>query len=104
MTSRTSIGKSVRRTFSACPIGITTVLTYIRFQDAHLEAAAITRRVYEMREKAPLFHNVKGMQGDLWRILGAPAGCRKGPEQHARLAVHFCLDKTATPKDIIEKV
>ncbi|MCT4835217.1 UbiD family decarboxylase, partial [Pseudomonas aeruginosa] len=43
--------------------------------DANLEIGAITRRVYERRAPAPLFHNIRDSLPGA-RILGAPAGLR----------------------------
>jgi hypothetical protein len=37
--------------------------------DPNLEVGAIVRRVSETNAKAPLFHNVKGAQDGLWKIL-----------------------------------
>ncbi|RJE22812.1 hypothetical protein PHISCL_04870 [Aspergillus sclerotialis] len=42
--------------------------------DPAMELAAVTRRVYEMEEKAPLFERIKGRHGNgLFRVLGAPS-------------------------------
>ncbi|KAI9826687.1 MAG: hypothetical protein M1819_007321 [Sarea resinae] len=71
------------------------------------EVGAVTRKVYETREKAPLFNNVRGAQDGLFRILGAPGGLRKGRAgrgQYGRLAMHFGLPSDASPRDIIDKV
>jgi UbiD family decarboxylase len=71
--------------------------------DPKLEVAAITRRSYERRAKAPLFNNVKGAHDGLFRILGAPGGLSNVPEQsHRRLALHLGLEPSAGPKDIID--
>ncbi|HDY5937910.1 TPA: UbiD family decarboxylase, partial [Pseudomonas aeruginosa] len=43
--------------------------------DANLEIGAITRRVYERRAPAPLFHNIRDSLPGA-RVLGAPAGLR----------------------------
>ncbi|HHA3877919.1 TPA: UbiD family decarboxylase, partial [Pseudomonas aeruginosa] len=40
--------------------------------DADLEIGAITRRVYEHRAPAPLFHNIRDSLPGA-RVLGAPA-------------------------------
>lgn len=73
--------------------------------DPHLEAAAIIRRAYEKRAKAPLFHNVKGMQNGLYRILGAPGGLSSNPDfPYRRLARHLGLKSTATVQDVIDKM
>ncbi|WP_284986777.1 UbiD family decarboxylase [Arthrobacter sp. fls2-241-R2A-172] len=68
----------------------------------HLEAAAITRRVYETRGPAPLFCSLtEGETG--FRILGAPAGMSpKAKGEHGRLAAHLGLDRTAGPRQIVE--
>jgi UbiD family decarboxylase len=69
--------------------------------DPNLEVAAITRRTYERRAKAPLFHNVKGAKAGLFRILGAPGGlCREASFTYRRLARHLGLPPTSTLKDI----
>lgn len=71
--------------------------------DPKLEVAAITRRAYERRAKAPLFNNVKGAHDGLFRILGAPGGLSKDPEKsHRRLAMHLGLVPSAGPKEIID--
>ncbi|WNE99690.1 UbiD family decarboxylase [Streptomyces luomodiensis] len=69
-----------------------------------LEAAAITRRVYETRSPAPLFSNLSGAEAG-FRILGAPAGlsgARKGT--YGRLAAHFGLPRDTTPRELLEKL
>jgi UbiD family decarboxylase len=71
--------------------------------DPHLEVAAITRRVYEQRSKAPLFNNVKGAQDGLFRIPGASGGLSKNPKYtYRRLARHIGLPLTASLRDIID--
>lgn len=73
--------------------------------DPHLEVAAITRRVYERRAKAPLFNNVKGAEGGLFRILGAPGGLSGDSKYtYRRLARHIGLPPTAGLGDIIDKM
>ncbi|KID82238.1 3-octaprenyl-4-hydroxybenzoate carboxy-lyase [Metarhizium guizhouense ARSEF 977] len=73
--------------------------------DPHLEAAAITRRVCETNDKAPLFNNVIGSQNGLFRILGAPASLRNSPkERYGRLARHLGLAPTASMRDILDKM
>lgn len=71
---------------------------------AHLEVAAITRRVYEEKLPAPLFCNIReGMAGA--KILGAPAGMVATPgKEYSRLALHFGLPSDSTPKDIVNKI
>ncbi|KAF2008648.1 UbiD-domain-containing protein [Aaosphaeria arxii CBS 175.79] len=71
--------------------------------DPHLEVAAITRRVYERRAKAPLFNNVKGAHDGLFRIIGASGGLRRDPKQtYGRLARHLGLAPDASVRDIID--
>lgn len=74
-------------------------------KDPHLEVAAITRKVYETNDKAPLFNNVKGTQNGLFRILGAPGALRNSKtERFGRLARHLALPPTASMKDILDKM
>lgn len=71
--------------------------------DPDLEAAAITRRVYETRQSAPLFESLLNSNG--FRILGAPAGMRSvSGREYSRVAAHFGLPETATPREILEKI
>lgn len=73
--------------------------------DAHLEAAAITRRVCEIDDKVPLFNNVICSQQGLFRILGAPGSLRKPPkDRYGRLARHLGLPPTASMRDILDKM
>ncbi|KAI9927287.1 hypothetical protein ASPWEDRAFT_165867 [Aspergillus wentii DTO 134E9] len=73
--------------------------------DPNLEAAAITRRVCETDDKAPLFNNLIGMKGGLFRILGAPASLRKGAgDRYGRLARHLALPPTASMREILDKM
>ncbi|KAH6680082.1 UbiD decarboxylyase family [Plectosphaerella plurivora] len=73
--------------------------------DPHLEIAAITRRSYEKRAKAPLFNNVKGAQNGLFRMLGAPAGLSSDPAlPYRRLARHMALPPDATLDGVIDKM
>ncbi|OJJ76727.1 hypothetical protein ASPBRDRAFT_62820 [Aspergillus brasiliensis CBS 101740] len=74
--------------------------------DPHLEVAAITRKVYETEEKAPLFQNVRGRQGSgLFRILGAPVGLSRVPgHRFGRIAKSLGLHSTATGEEIINKI
>jgi phenacrylate decarboxylase len=70
--------------------------------DPNLKIAAITRRVYERRAKAPLFKNVKGMQNDLFRIMGASSSLSKDPKYaYHRLARHLGIKSDATLKDVV---
>lgn len=73
--------------------------------DPNLEAAAITRRVCETNNKAPLFNNLIGMQHGLFRILGAPGSLRTSPsDRYGRLARHLALPPTASMRDIMDKM
>ncbi|WP_069885036.1 UbiD family decarboxylase [Streptomyces luteocolor] len=71
--------------------------------DPHLEVGAVTRRAYETGAPAPLFTSLKGAARG-HRILGAPAGL--GDPEHGtpygRLATHFGLPRTSTPRRIVE--
>ncbi|MCX5158475.1 UbiD family decarboxylase [Streptomyces sp. NBC_00264] len=67
-----------------------------------LEAAAITRRVYETNSPAPLFSNLTGTEAG-FRILGAPAGLSgTGGNIHGRLAAHFGLPAGTAPRELLE--
>ncbi len=69
--------------------------------DADLEIGAITRRVYERRAPAPLFHNIRDSLPGA-RVLGAPAGLRADRARaHSRLALHFGLPEHSGPWDIV---
>lgn len=69
--------------------------------DANLEIGAITRRVYERRAPAPLFHNIRDSLPGA-RVLGAPAGLRADRARaHSRLALHFGLPEHSGPRDIV---
>lgn len=69
--------------------------------DANLEIGAITRRVYERRAPAPLFHNIRDSLPGA-RVLGAPAGLRADRARaHSRLALHFGLPDHSGPRDIV---
>jgi phenacrylate decarboxylase len=71
--------------------------------DPNLEVAAITRRAYERRSKAPLFNNVKGNRDGLFRILGAQGGLSSDPKyRYRRLARHLGLPATSTLKDVVD--
>ncbi|KAJ6117742.1 hypothetical protein N7512_007467 [Penicillium capsulatum] len=73
--------------------------------DANLEAAAITRRVCETNDKAPLFNNVLGMHKGLFRILGAPGSLRySAKDRYGRLARHLALPPTASMREILDKM
>lgn len=74
--------------------------------DPYLEVAAITRYANENRLEAPLFHNVKGAKGGLFRILGSP-GCYRqhtAKDKYGRIARHLALPPTATMKEITERL
>ncbi|KAK5060999.1 hypothetical protein LTR84_007540 [Exophiala bonariae] len=73
--------------------------------DPHLEVAAIIRRAYEVRSKAPLFNNVKGAKDGLFRIIGAPGGLSSDSRYpYKRLARHLALPPTAGLNDVIDKM
>jgi UbiD family decarboxylase len=73
--------------------------------DPDLEVAAITRRVYEKRAKAPLFNNVTGARDGLFRILGAQGGLSNDPQYtYHRLARHVGLPPEATLQDVIDRM
>lgn len=74
--------------------------------DPHLEAAAIVRRVAEVKGKAPLFNNIKGAKpGGLFRIFGNAASLRSSPrEKYGRIARNFGLKPTASWKDISGRI
>ena len=69
--------------------------------DAHLEAAAIARRVYESRGPAPVFNRVKGA-ADGYRLMGAPAGMNGIDAGFGRIATHFGLPRASGPREIVE--
>jgi 4-hydroxy-3-polyprenylbenzoate decarboxylase len=69
-----------------------------------LEAAAITRRVYETTSPAPLFSNLSGVE-EGFRLLGAPAGLSSLKEgMYGRLAAHFGLPRGTTPRELLERL
>lgn len=73
--------------------------------DPNLEAAAITRLIYENDGPAVLFENVKGAKNGLFRILGAPNGLRKDPKtRYSRMARHLALEPTAGLGEILDKM
>ncbi len=72
---------------------------------ADLEAAAVTRYASETKSKAPLFNNVSNTYKGLFRMFGAPTGLRKDDsETYGRLARHVGLPKSASLKDITDKI
>ncbi|KAG7289269.1 hypothetical protein NEMBOFW57_005634 [Staphylotrichum longicolle] len=72
--------------------------------DPRLEVAAIIRRCYEKRAKAPLFNKVMGATEDgLFRILGAPGGLSSDTNfPYRRLARHMGLPPDAGLGAIID--
>lgn len=71
---------------------------------AHLEIAAIIRRVYEKRLPAPLFNNISGAMPGC-RILGAPAGMSSAPgQEYSRIGLHFGLPASAGPREIVKSI
>jgi UbiD family decarboxylase len=72
-----------------------------------LELAAITRRVYETRSPAPLFHNVSGKdtKTGLFNMLGAPVGLRASKkDRFSRLSMQLGLPASSGPREIVEKL
>lgn len=108
----TSRGKSAAESFRQYLQelqGENDVLTITKEVDPHLEVGAITRKVYENDEKAPLFENFKGYDrtknNDLFRVLGAPVGLSKVPGQKlGRVAKSLGLPSTASGQEIIQKI
>ncbi|GAA6033106.1 hypothetical protein JCM8097_002947 [Rhodosporidiobolus ruineniae] len=81
------------------------LVSVTREVDPHLEAAAITRLVYENDGPAPLFENVKGAKNGLFRILGAPNALRADKAtRYGRLARHLALPPTVSMKEILDKM
>jgi phenylphosphate carboxylase alpha subunit len=70
--------------------------------DWKLEIGAITRRVYELGARAPLFTNIKGIAPG-FRVLGAPGGVSSAPGHYlSRVALSLGFPATATGSEIIE--
>jgi UbiD family decarboxylase len=70
--------------------------------DGDLESAAITRRSYELRSRAPLFENIQGAQPG-FRIFGAPAALSsRAGAPYARVALSFGLPPESTGQDILD--
>jgi UbiD family decarboxylase len=70
--------------------------------DGDLETAAITRRSYELRSRAPLFENIQGAQPG-FRIFGAPAGLSsRADAPYARVALSLGLPPESTGQDILD--
>src|ERR1700737_4608596 len=70
--------------------------------DGDLETAAITRRSYELRSRAPLFENIQGAQPG-FRIFGAPAGLSsRADAPYARVALSLGLPPESTGPDVVE--
>src|SRR5258708_3716431 len=67
--------------------------------DAHFEIGAVTRRVCERRDPAPLFDNIKGVPGH--RMAGVLMGPSK-PALHARIAIALGVHEMTSPLDLIE--
>lgn len=81
------------------------LISITREVNPNLEAAAITRLVYENDLPAPFFENLKGAKDGLFRILGAPAALRKDKAtRYGRLARHVGLEPTAGMKEILDKM
>ncbi|RJE23104.1 cytoplasm protein [Aspergillus sclerotialis] len=82
------------------------LLTITKEVDPHLELAAITRKVYETEDKAPLFESIKGREGKgLFRILGAPVGLSRQPgRRFGRIAKSLGLPSTAMGAEIINRI
>ncbi|GIZ48299.1 hypothetical protein CKM354_001136700 [Cercospora kikuchii] len=74
--------------------------------DPDLEAAAIVRRVAEVKGKAPLLNNIKGAEpGGLFRIFGNAASLRSSSkERYGRIARNFGLKPTASWRDISQRI
>ncbi|MGI5500437.1 UbiD family decarboxylase [Lentzea sp. CA-135723] len=78
------------------------LVTISREVDGDMEPAAITRRSYEVRARAPLFVNIKGArQGQ--RILGAPAAMSSRKDlPYARIALSLGLPADSTGYQIVD--
>ncbi|AMT71215.1 UbiD family decarboxylase [Mycobacteroides immunogenum] len=71
--------------------------------DAHLEAAAVARRVYESGGPAPVFNHVNGAAPG-YRLMGAPAGMSALGSGYGRIAAHFGLPRASGARDIVEQL
>src|ERR1700736_1856875 len=70
--------------------------------DGDLETAAITRRSYELRSRAPLFENIQGAQPG-FRAFGGPAGLSsRADAPYARVALSLGLRPESTGQDILD--
>src|ERR1700694_5621019 len=70
--------------------------------DADLESAAITRRSYELRSRAPLFENIQGARPG-FRVFGAPAALSsRADAPYARVALSLGLPPQSIGQDIVE--
>src|ERR1700681_4056145 len=68
--------------------------------DADLESAAITRRSYELRSRAPLFENIQGARPG-FRVFGAPAALSsRADAPYARVALSLGLPPESTGPEI----
>lgn len=73
--------------------------------DPHLEVGAIARRVSERDAKVPLFHNVKGANKGLWKMISNLQSLRQSPETRcARIALGLGLPANASWKNINDKL
>ncbi|KAH8703034.1 UbiD decarboxylyase family [Talaromyces proteolyticus] len=73
--------------------------------DPHLEVGAVVRRVSEVNGKAPLFNNIKGAKGGLWRMFGNAACLRNNEEErYGRIARNLGLARNARWADISQKL
>jgi len=76
-------------------------LVHVKAQvDWNLEVGAITRRSIDLRERAPLFENIKDYPGQ--RLLGNPIGPTK--PLHGRYAISIGLPKETPPRDLVKEV
>ncbi|MDY7038682.1 MAG: UbiD family decarboxylase, partial [Thermodesulfobacteriota bacterium] len=64
--------------------------------DWNLEAGAVTRRSYELKERAPFFQKIKDYP-EGYRMSGAPLS------NYRRVAVAMGMDADAHPKEIFEE-
>jgi 4-hydroxy-3-polyprenylbenzoate decarboxylase len=82
------------------------LITVTKEVDPHLELAAITRKVYETEDRAPIFENIKGRQENgLFRILGAPVGLSRNPgRRFGRIAKSLALPSTTAGEGIINRI
>jgi UbiD family decarboxylase len=70
--------------------------------DGDLESAAITRRSYELRSRAPLFENIHGARPG-FRVFGAPAALSsRADAPYARVALSLGLPPQSSGQEIVE--